>query len=271
MPWIAGVLLLAVLVPAVAAALPPVANFTYSPERPRPGEGIVFNDTSTDPDEPFDSIAYRSWNYGDGTPSRENVRIDQHAFTKAGRYLVVLTVKDTTGLMGQTSRLVVVSEPGPPTADFTFSVSGGLVYFRDLSTDPDNNIVTWIWDFGDGIRRVESALLGQTITRSAQHSYGAPGSYTVTLTVEDADGNRSQKSSTVSVMDASTPASGYVPVGSSPSLLPQNTASPLFGQVLNVPGSQEYVNEKVVEWVFKFAIAVFILIGIIALIARKFR
>lgn len=266
MPQAAGILLLAALIPVAAGALPP-ADFTYFPDHPRPAEAVVFEATY-DPD-----VAYRSWNFGDGTPTQENIRIPQHAFAHAGRYTVILTVKDSQGLPNQTSRLVSVSEPGPPVADFTVTVqSGSRVSFQDLSTDPDDNIVTWIWDFGDGVRHAESSLLGQTITRAAQHAYGAPGSYTATLTVEDADGNRSQKSRTLSVMEgASTPASGYAPMGTSPSLPPQNTASPLFGQILNPPGSQEYQNEKVVEWVFKFAIAVFVLIGAIALIARKFR
>ncbi|MBZ9611005.1 S8 family serine peptidase [Rheinheimera maricola] len=71
--------------------------------------------------------------------------------------------------------------PGPiaPTADFSYVSSGLNVNFTDLSTDPDDDISIWSWQFGDG--NTSSAA-------APQHSYTAAGTYQVSLMVTDSTG-----------------------------------------------------------------------------------
>jgi PKD repeat protein len=58
-------------------------------------------------------------------------------------------------------------------------VEGSPIAFdATASTDPDNNIETYSWDFGDG-----TTGSGATV----QHTYGDDGAYEVTLTVTDAE------------------------------------------------------------------------------------
>ena len=60
------------------------------------------------------------------------------------------------------------------------SAKRGVYTFRGAgSSDPDGTIVSWVWDFGDG-----TFGSGETVT----NSYGANGTYTVTLTVTDDGG-----------------------------------------------------------------------------------
>jgi PKD repeat protein len=69
-----------------------------------------------------------------------------------------------------------------PTADFTISpskfagVNEELTFDGSKSTDPDGDIASWVWDFGD-----EYSDSGETV----KHSYPEPGEYTVRLTVRD--------------------------------------------------------------------------------------
>jgi len=81
----------------------------------------------------------------------------------------------------------------PPIAQFSFTprrpTAGELVRFIDSSWDIDGYLVFWGWDFGDGTTcppECGQALGGDT--QSPLHRYGAPGAYTVTLTVIDQRG-----------------------------------------------------------------------------------
>jgi PKD repeat protein len=98
----------------------------------------------------------------------------------------------------------------PPTAGFSASPMAGPaplpVQFRDNSSDPDGDPLSRNWSFGDG-----STQDGGT---SPAHTYAAPGTYTVTLTVEDPDGQSDAKSK---VIDVGTPPPGFDHIVISPS------------------------------------------------------
>jgi subtilisin family serine protease len=74
-------------------------------------------------------------------------------------------------------------DPGenvPPSASFTHSCEGLSCTFDGAgSWDPDGTVVAWAWEFGDGATETGS---------SVSHTYPAPGTYTVQLTVTDDDG-----------------------------------------------------------------------------------
>lgn len=78
-------------------------------------------------------------------------------------------------------RLILNGSAGnsAPTADFEATANGLDVAFSDLSIDLDGSIVGHNWDFGDG-----SAASTEP---NPQHTYPAPGSYTVLLQVTDDD------------------------------------------------------------------------------------
>ncbi len=79
----------------------------------------------------------------------------------------------------------------PPAATFAPSCSGLTCSFDSAgSSDGDGTIVQRQWTFGDG-----NAASGTVV----QHTYAAPGSYTVRLTVTDDDGASSQTQRTVDV------------------------------------------------------------------------
>ncbi|MDC8013800.1 proprotein convertase P-domain-containing protein [Tahibacter soli] len=79
----------------------------------------------------------------------------------------------------------------PPTANFSFTTSALTATFTDTSSDSDGTIASRSWAFGDG---TTSTATNPTKT------YGASGTYSVTLTVTDNGGatNSATKSVTVS-------------------------------------------------------------------------
>ncbi|RZQ63647.1 PKD domain-containing protein [Amycolatopsis suaedae] len=143
---------------------------------------------SSDPDG---SIASYAWDFGDGksgegaTPS--------HSYATAGEYTVKLTVTDNEGKTGTVSKKVSAGAPPagePPTAQFTANCSWANCTFDGTrSTDPDGDIASYAWDFGDG-----KTGSGPTAT----HTYpNRQANYTAKLTVTDRAGNSHSTSKTV--------------------------------------------------------------------------
>jgi chitodextrinase len=119
------------------------------------------------------------WEFGDGTWSNDFSPV--HIYGKKGRYEVALTVWDDRGASDWTSTTVKI-ESRPPRAGFKRKLvysTPGKVQFFDKSRDPNGIVTDWYWDFGDGSTSTE---------REPAHVYAGPGTYWVSLTVTDDDG-----------------------------------------------------------------------------------
>lgn len=76
---------------------------------------------------------------------------------------------------------LLITVCNPLEAEFDFSENCGTVsWINDSQTDPalTSGTVNYVWDYGDGIG-------GSTLENPPPYSYGANGSYTVTLTISD--------------------------------------------------------------------------------------
>ncbi|ETJ47963.1 S8 family serine peptidase [Pseudoalteromonas agarivorans] len=82
--------------------------------------------------------------------------------------------------------------PQPPRAGFDVETQGLTVNFTDSSTDANNDITQWSWEFGDGATSSD---------QNPMHVYAASGNYDVVLTVTDSEGNTSTSTQTVVVSD----------------------------------------------------------------------
>jgi PKD repeat protein len=164
----------------------PVAGFSYSCNE----LDCEFNGgASADSDG---SITAYSWSFGDGQ-SAQGVTV-AHAFTAAGDYLVRLTVTDDSGMTAARSRTLspaTQSENVAPRADFAVSCSLGHCGFDGrASQDPDGQIASYAWNFGDG----RTASSSQPV-----HEFAKAGTYEITLTVTDDLGMTDSQSQTIEV------------------------------------------------------------------------
>ncbi|MGI2260077.1 PKD domain-containing protein [Shewanella sp. GXUN23E] len=78
----------------------------------------------------------------------------------------------------------------PPVADFTVETQGLRASFQSTSSDEDGELLSYLWDFGDG---------SSADSEQANHKFHRAGDYQVSLTVTDEDGLSDTRVQTVSV------------------------------------------------------------------------
>jgi PKD repeat protein len=169
----------------------PTASFVASPQPAETGQAISFDASgSSSPNGPIGSY---QWDFGDG--STAGGATVSHSYTDPGSPQVTLSVTDPSGRVASVTQTLTVTAPQdkPPVASFTAgpAVAGTPVSFDGSgSSDPDGQVVSYAWDFGDG-----SHASGPR----PQHTYAQPGIPTVTLTVTDNSGSTDQTSQQIAV------------------------------------------------------------------------
>jgi PKD repeat protein len=172
---------------------PPFA-FVDAPASGQAGAPVQFDATASyDPDG--DPLTF-SWDFGDGnlgsgpTPS--------HTYQTAGMFTVALTLSDGNGGIDTAAVNVDVQQGAnqPPNAviggPYSGSEDGPINFDGSASSDPDEDPLTYTWDFGDG-------TVGSGETPSHTYAYG--GNFTVTLTVADGISGEDTAETTVSVQE----------------------------------------------------------------------
>jgi PKD repeat protein len=185
----------------------PVAAFTYTPQQPDPNEWVVFESTSTDPD---DSIASVAWDFDDdGLPDSTDPN-PAHKFSTPGPHDVTLTVTDQDGTTDSETQAVDVRDPSVPTAAFHRDPDTSIVLetgqaatFSSDSTAAPGSTLTWEID---GVPSGNDA--------SVAHSFATPGNHVVRLTVAQPNGEHDAAVSTFRVN--APPVAGFVWTPGSP-------------------------------------------------------
>jgi len=113
-------------------------------------------------------------------------------------------------------------------------ILGETVTFDGSASDDDGEIVSYVWDFGDGI--------GDGITTS--HTYAAAGDYNVTLTVTDDDGATGSDTATVTVLSSADAIESLIDMIEELGL-PEDLASGLAGRLAGVISALEKDKDNV--------------------------
>ncbi len=175
---------------------PPIANADGNRSVPS-GTLVMLNGTgSCDPDG--DMLSFHWTQLGGPMVDWTGSDTPNPAFTadRAGRHTFLLLVDDGYG--GNDSDTVSIFVWGlSPIARLSITPSTAIVdvlitFDGGLSSDPDGSIMTYTFDFGDGVEENGTAS-------SRTHSYSASGTYAATLTVTDNDGNASSVNLTVTI------------------------------------------------------------------------
>lgn len=170
----------------------PTAKITTTPS---PAQGnvplVITFDGSESKAESGDIISYL-WNFGDSSsPVQTTAPTTSHKFEKVGIWPVTLTVTDSNGLTSKTEIKVAVNTE-PPVAKFEASKTVGFapVEIAFDAAESSGNITKYTWNFDDGT--LDTGVV-------AKHTFKTKDTYTVRLTVEDAQGQVSIAEKTINV------------------------------------------------------------------------
>ena len=196
---------------------------------------------------PDSTVTKYEWNFGDGSGTKRSKTVS-YGYKKEGVYEVTLKVTDDKGVIATKTQKIVVGNPPQTPKPVIETVPAknqkGIVtgkapleiqFDASRSTDPDDNIVEYRWDYeSDGT----DDLFGTT----ASHVFEKEGTYQVTLTVADSDNNESKEKITVQVAP--------------PGLQAKLSASPLTGTVpllvsFDASGSN-YPNGQILSYEWNF-------------------
>lgn len=158
---------------------------------------IMFKGSGTDTESDQSSLLY-SWDFSDGSePSAWNRSPYQnHTFTAQGKYKVYLKVMDNNGEEAQDYLDVVISNV-PPTAmissdKINIDENEVVKLYAGKSSDTPSDLpaLNYTWKFRNGV-----FLYGLSV----EYIYTDPGSYEVTLSVEDDDNEIDEDTITIKV------------------------------------------------------------------------
>nr|MDO8111174.1 PKD domain-containing protein [Candidatus Sigynarchaeota archaeon] len=159
----------------------PVAAFSVNASTIIAGQSVQFTFTGFGGNEPSNY----QWDFGDGT-TNGTTENPTHQYTTAGTFTVVLSVTDMDGDSNSVTQINCITVAGDliPSAAFTGTptsiIAGQLVTFTHSGSNGDTP-TAYQWDFGDGT--------SNGTTENPVHQYSTAGTFTVILTITDADGD----------------------------------------------------------------------------------
>jgi len=180
------------------AATPPPVAIIQAPQTAQVNTVVDFDGSTSQ--HPGSIIVSYEWNFGDG--STATGALTNHIFSAAGVYTVTLKVTTDNGGTNTTFRDITVGGLMIPNANAGGpynGTEGQPVNFDGSLSTHVSAITNYIWDFGDGSPFVASPL------PTATHTYAQPGTYTVTLAVQDASNITGVATSTVSIVAVAPP------------------------------------------------------------------
>ena len=158
----------------------PIAVISASPLFVSPGQAVAFDGTASfDPDNQL-PLSY-SWDFKDFSTGINAT--ESHTYQFRGSYAPSLTVTDFMGFVSDPAAVNVIAD-NAPVADFLPVPRSGVtpltVDFVNRSTDPDNDPLTFSWNFAggnNGLPSYEKEPKGII--------FSTPGTYNVILIADD--------------------------------------------------------------------------------------
>ena len=192
---------------------PNIEGLFVTPQRAYVGEETTWTVSASDMEQGPDGEGLTfTWDWGDGTytsteyqPVENGTMVQDeqtHSWDSNLRYYVEVWVWDGFGDESNPLHNVSVAYPGgfqihvnePPTVPMATNISGLVgqpVACEAVASDPDPDVLTFTWDWGDGTSDVThhdvSSDLGQEVASTVIHEWDTPGNHPVEIWVDDGE------------------------------------------------------------------------------------
>lgn len=169
----------------------PAVNASASPDTGIVPFNVSFQAVVSQGDAPFTYL----WDFGDGSMT-STLQNPSHSYTTGGTFTATVTVTDANGDTDSDTVTITAADNTQPVVTASADVDTGTkpltVNFSAVGQG-GNGALTYTWYFGDGSAPASGA--------TTSHTYQNAGIYTATVVVADADGDTSQDTLTINVLD----------------------------------------------------------------------
>jgi len=190
----------------------PVASFSNTT--------VCFNNPTLFNDQSIGNVSVTQWNWNFGDGSTSTQQNPTHTYAAVGTYTATLVVVNNFGCIDSIPVVTVVDPLPQPNFKSIPVCLGAATCFSDLSTISAGTITGWSWNFGDG---------STANVQNPCHTYGAAGTFTVTLTATS--GSNCQNAVALSVTVNPLPTANFT--SNSPCL---GAATNLTNGSISIPG-----------------------------------
>lgn len=135
------------------------------------------------------TIVTYAWDFGDN--STGSGVSPTHTYAETGKYTVTLTVTDDGGKTDTNTTYAIITgkpdlPPEEPRLNGTTKGYNNTDYnYTVTSTDPDNDTIRYVFDWGDGTNNTISSYLASGTTFNTTHNWTSSGVYTIKVYAED--------------------------------------------------------------------------------------
>jgi PKD repeat protein len=166
---------------------PPTADGSKA----KPYQGVIDETITFDGSLSYDSdgeIVQWHWDFGDGSDGVGE--IVTHVYSQSGTYSVILQVTDDEGSTDSYQTSVEVFQPNraPEMPDFNgetyCEISENYIY-KALTTDPDNDTIKYIFEWGDGGSNTETSFVQNNSTVTINKIWNEAGLFLLKVFAKD--------------------------------------------------------------------------------------
>jgi hypothetical protein len=173
----------------------PIADFTWTPQNPPPGQTITFDASASHDPDGYITLYEWDWNNDGSYDESHSSPIATNSWSQVGNYPITLRITDDDNATDTDTKIVTVvnQPPNKPTINGPTSGKPKIAYqWNFTSIDADNDDLFYQIDWGDGALSPWYGPHDSGWPMNQSHAYDYEGTYTIKAIAKDVYGYLSE-------------------------------------------------------------------------------